>query len=109
MAQLAASCILPVIVSALGRPDLTVTTIAVTIGILLLWLWALLGTPGHLAAGVALIVVPGALAFGLSGSVLTATAGLATGAILTASAIVGFRALASGRLGTPGRPARNPG
>jgi hypothetical protein len=101
--QLAASCALPVIVSAAGRADLTVATVAVTIGILLLWLRARLATPGHLTAGILLIAVPGALAFTLTGGVLTATAGLATAAILTGSAITSFRALASGALGTPAR------
>src|SRR6266536_3284007 len=60
--QLAASCALPVIVSAAGRADLTVPAIAVTIGLLLLWLRARLTTPGHLTAGILLITVPGALA-----------------------------------------------
>src|SRR6266700_2700378 len=92
VAQLAASCALPFLVSALGRADLTITTIAVTIGILLLWLWARLATPGHLAAGVLLIVVPGGLA---------AAAGLTTAAILTGSALAGFRALTSRALGSP--------
>jgi len=101
VAQLAASCALPFLVSALGRADLTITTIAVTIGILLLWLWARLATPGHLAAGVLLIVVPGGLAFALTGSTLVATAGLTTAAILTGSALAGFRALTSGALGSP--------
>jgi hypothetical protein len=85
-AQLAASCALPV-------------TIAVTIGVLLLWLWARLRTPGHLTAGILLIVVPSGLALALAGNTLTAAAGLATAVILTASAITGFRALASGTLG----------
>jgi len=104
VAQLAASCALPFIVAALGRPDLTVTTIAVTIGILLLWLRATLRSAGHLAAGILLIVVPTALALALTGSALTAAAGLATAAILGSSAITGFRALASGTLRNP--PAR---
>jgi hypothetical protein len=96
--QLAASCALPVIVSAAGRADLTVATVAVTIGILLLWLRAKLATPGHLTAGILLIAVPGALAFALTGDMLTATTGLATAAILIGSAITGFHALASGAL-----------
>jgi hypothetical protein len=100
-AQLAASCTLPVIVSAAGRPDLTITTVAITIGILLLWLRARLATPGHLAAGLLLIAVPGGLALILTGSALTAAAGLATAAILTATAITGFRALATGALDRP--------
>jgi hypothetical protein len=99
--QLAASCALPVIVSAAGRADLTVSTVAVTIGLLLLWLRARLATPGHLIAGILLIAVPGALALTLTGNALTATAGLATAAILVGSAITGFHALASGALGIP--------
>jgi len=98
--QLAASCVLPVAVSAAGHADLTVPTIAITIGILLLWLRARLTTPGHLTAGILLIAVPGALALALTGTTLTAAAGLTTAAILTGSATVGFRALASGALGT---------
>jgi hypothetical protein len=101
-AQLAASCILPVIVTAVGRPDLTITTVAITIGILLLWLRATLATPGHLTAGILLIAVPGALALVLAGNALTAAAGLATAAILTASAITAFRALATGAPGRQG-------
>lgn len=97
--QLAASGALPVITSAAGRSDLTVTTIAVTIGLLLLWLWARLRTTGHLAAGILLIAVPGALALALTGNTLSAATALATAVILTASAVAGFRALASGTLG----------
>jgi hypothetical protein len=100
-AQLAASCALPIIVSAAGRADLTVPAIAVTIGILLLWLRARLTTPGHLAAGILLIAVPGALALTLTGNTLTAAAGLATAAILAGTAITGFRALTTGALATP--------
>jgi hypothetical protein len=99
--QLAASCALPFLVSAAGHPDLTAPTIAITIGILLLWLRARLTTPGHLAAGVLLIVVPGALALTLTGNTLTAAAGLASAAILIGSGLTGFRALTSGALGTP--------
>jgi hypothetical protein len=97
--QLAAIGALPVIVSAAGRPGLTVTTVAVTIGLLLLWLWARLRTPGHLAVGILLIAVADDLALGLAGSTLTATAGLVIAVILTASAVTGFRALAGGTLG----------
>jgi hypothetical protein len=93
LAQLAASFALPVVVSVLGRPDLIVGTVSVTIGILLLWLHARLGTPGHLVAGVLLIVVPVGLAAVLAGNALTAATGLATGAVLTGSAIVGVRSL----------------
>jgi len=94
IAQLAVSCALPLLLAALGRPDLTVAAISVTIGMLLLWLRAQLGTTGHLAAGILLIVVPITLAVALTGSALTAAAGLVTGAILAGSAIAGFRWLA---------------
>jgi len=100
-AQLAVSGVLPVAVAAASRPDLTVTTVAATIGALLLWLWARLRTPGHLTAGILLIAVPSGLALALTGSTLTAAAGLTTAAILTASAITGFRALSRGELGVP--------
>ena len=100
VAQLVVSCALPFVVSALGRPDLTVTSIAITIGLLLLWLRLRLASAGHLTAGVLLIVVPGGLALALSGSALIASTGLATAVILTGGAIAGFRALASGRLGS---------
>ena len=97
--QLAASVALPVIVAAAGRSDLTVTTVAITIGLLLLWLWARLRTVGHLTAGILLIAIPVALALALAGNTLTAAAGLTTAVILTASAITSFRALAGGALG----------
>jgi hypothetical protein len=99
--QLAASFALPFIVTAAGRPDLTVTMVAVTIGVLLLWLRAQLATPGHLVAGLLLIAIPGGLALVLTGNSLTAAAGLATAAILVATAVTAFRALAGGELGSP--------
>ena len=105
IAQLAASCALPFLVAALGRPDLTVASISVTIGMLLLWLRARLGTPGHLTAGVLLIVVPAGLALALTGSALTASTGLVTGAILAGSAFAGFRWLTQASTRPP-RPAR---
>jgi hypothetical protein len=96
LAQLAASSGLPAAVAALGRPDLIAGTVSVTIGIMLLWLRARLGTPGHLAAGVLLMmIVPAGLAAALAGNALTAATGLATGAILLGSAITGVRWLAS--------------
>jgi len=91
--QLAASVALPFVVIAAGRPDLIVTTVAVTIGLLLLWLRAKLATPGHLMAGLLLVVVPVGLAMALAGNSLTATAGLGTGTILLGSGAVGIYAL----------------
>lgn len=105
LVQLAASFALPVVVAALGRPDLIVGTVSVTIGILLLWLRSRLGTPGHLLAGVLLIVVPVGLAAALAGNALTAATGLATAAILLGSAVVGVRSLApAGSLDASGSP-----
>jgi hypothetical protein len=95
VAQLAVSCALPFLVGALGRPDLTAPAIAITIGILLLWLRAKVGSTGHLIAGILLIAVPAALALALTGATLTAAAGLATAAILAGSACAGFRWLAT--------------
>jgi hypothetical protein len=94
--QLAASIALPVLLTQLGRPDLAVAAVSVTIGVLLLWLWARLRTAGHLLAGALLVIVPAALALFLSGDALTAASGLAVAAILTASALVGVRFLTTG-------------
>jgi hypothetical protein len=100
-AQLAASCALPILLSVAGRPDLTVAAVAITIGVLLLWLWARLRTPGHLLAGSLLIVFPAGLALFLTGNTLTAVTALTTAVILTCSAVTGFRALADGELASP--------
>jgi hypothetical protein len=91
--QLAGSFVLPVVVSALGRPDLIMGAVSVTIGILLLWFRAKLGTPGHLVAGLLLLVVPVGLGFVLAGSLLAAATGFAVGVILFGSALVGLRSL----------------
>lgn len=91
--QLAASFVLPVVVSTLGRPDLIVGTVSMTIGILLLWFRAKLGTAGHLAAGILLLAVPVGLGLVLTGNPLAAATGLAVGVILVGSALVGLRSL----------------
>lgn len=91
--QLGASFGLPFVVIALGRPDLVVGTVSVTIGILLLWLRARLRTPGHLVAGVLLLVVPVGLALALGGNALTAATSLAVAAVLVGSAVVGLGSL----------------
>ncbi len=91
--QLGASFGLPFVVIALGRPDLVVGTVSVTIGMLLLWLRATLRTPGHLVAGVLLLVVPVGLALALAGNALTAASGLAVAAVLVGSAVVGLGSL----------------
>lgn len=94
--QLAASFALPFAAIAAGRPDLIVATVAVTIGLLLLWLRAVLRTPGHLVAGILLMFLPLILGLSIAGDPLTASAGLATGAILVGSAAVGIRSLNHG-------------
>ncbi|MGO8874939.1 MAG: hypothetical protein ACLQNG_04135 [Acidimicrobiales bacterium] len=91
--QLGASFGFPFVVIALGRPDLVVGTVSVTIGILLLWLRARLRTPGHLVAGALLLVVPVGLALALAGNALTAATALAVAAVLVGSAAVGLGSL----------------
>jgi hypothetical protein len=92
--QLIASFLLPVVVSALGRPDLIVGSVGVTIGLLLLWFHARLGTFGHLTAGLLLLIVPVGLALVFTGNSLTAATGLAVGAVLVGVAMVGLNSLA---------------
>lgn len=91
--QLVASFVLPVVVSTLGRPDLIVGAVSMTIGILLLWFRVKLGTVGHLAAGILLLVVPVGFGLVLDGNPLAAATGLAVGVILVGSALVGLRSL----------------
>jgi hypothetical protein len=92
--QVAASFAAPVAVIALGKPDLVVPSIAVTIGPLLLWLDYRLDIPRFRVVGGALIVAPILLALVVSGSSLSAVVGLGAGALLFATAVKGFRQLA---------------
>jgi hypothetical protein len=93
--QLAASFALPEIVMVLGRPDLVVGSVSVTIGILLLWLYVELKTPRGWVSGLLLLVIPVGLAFFLQGDNLTAATGLIVGAILLSSASEGVLSLLS--------------
>ncbi len=92
--ELIAAFVLPAIVIAVGRSDLTLPSIAITIGPLLLWLDHELATTRYRIVGWALTAGPVVLAIALSGTALVATTGLTAGALLLVSATSGFRALA---------------
>jgi hypothetical protein len=92
--QLVASFAAPFAVIVLGQPDLVVPSIAVTIGPLLLWLNHRLDIPRYRVAGWALTGAPALLALLLSGSALSAVVGISAGALLLATAVIGFRQLA---------------
>ena len=91
--QLAASFALPVVVSALGRPDLVLPVVVGTVGVLLLWFRRRLDVPRYGLVGVALSLGPVALAVALQGDALTASTGLVGGVILLATAALGLRDL----------------
>ena len=97
--QLVASFILPEVVIMLGRPDLIVGSVSVSIGALLLWLYAKLRTSGHLLMGILLVIVPIGLAIFLNGNALTALSGLTVGVMLVISALIGLRSLIDGKGG----------
>jgi len=92
--ELVAAFVFPAIVVAAGRPDLTLPSIAITIGPLLLWIGYQLHTTRYRVVGWALTVGPVVLALLLSGTALVVTTGLTAGALLLVSATSGFRALA---------------
>jgi len=92
--ELVAAFVLPVIVIVAGRSDLTLPSIAITIGPLLLWIDHALHTSQYRTVGWALTVGPIVLALGLSGSALVVTTGLTAGALLLFSAASGFSLLA---------------
>jgi hypothetical protein len=72
-----------------------VPSIVVTIGPLLLYLGSRLSIPRYRLAGWALILAPIVCALLFSGSALSAVIGLGAGALLFATAVVGFRQLAA--------------
>ena len=92
--ELVAAFVLPAIVIAAGRSDLTLPSIAITIGPLLLWIDHELATTRYRIVGWALTVGPIVLALALSGTALVVATGLTAGALLLVSATTGFRALA---------------
>jgi hypothetical protein len=104
--ELIAAFILPVIVSAAGRSDWVLPSIAITIGPLLLWLDHLVHIPRYRAIGWLLTIGPVVLVATMSGSSLAATTGIAAGIVLLATAAAGFRDLAG--LRPPGAPVPAP-
>jgi len=96
--ELVAAFVLPAIVIAAGRSDLTLPSIALTIGPLLLWIDHKLLTVQYRTVGWALTIGPIVLALTLSGTELVVTTGLTAGALLLFSAANGFSLLASNKL-----------
>lgn len=92
--ELVASFAFPAIVIAAGHPDLTLPSIAITIGPLLLWLDHRLDIPRYRPVGWALTIGPVVLALLLSGDALAATTGLTAGTLMLITAVIGFRQLA---------------
>ena len=92
--ELVASFAFPAIVIAVGHADLTLPSIAITIGPLLLWLDHRLAIPRYRPVGWALTIGPVALALVLSGDALAATTGLTAGVLMLTTAVAGFRQLA---------------
>ena len=92
--ELVASFAFPAIVIAAGHADLTLPSIAITIGPLLLWLDHRLDIPLYRPVGWALTIGPVLLAIVLSGDTLAATTGLSAGVLMIATATFGFHQLA---------------
>ena len=92
--QLAASCVLPFVLIAAGHPGWVLPSIAITIGLLLLWVDHEVDLPRNRPVGLALIAGPVILAATMSGPALAATTGLAAGVLLLGSAAAGFHDLA---------------
>jgi hypothetical protein len=92
--ELVASFAFPAIVIAAGHADMTLPSIAITIGPLLLWLDYRLDIPLYRPVGWALTIGPVVLAILLSGDTLAATTGLSAGVLMIATAIFGFHQLA---------------
>ena len=101
--QLAASCLLPVAVTAAGRPGWVLPSIVITIGPLLLWLGHAVGIRRLRLVGWAMTGGPVILVAAVPGPALAVTTGFAAGALLLGTAAAGFRDLAALR---PARPSR---
>lgn len=95
--ELAAAFVLPVVVTAAGRPGWVLPSIVITIGPLLLWLDQLVGVPRYRLAGWGLTAGPVVLVATLSGRTLAVTTGIAAGVLLLGIAVAGFRDLARTR------------
>ena len=92
--ELAAAFVLPVVVTAAGRPGWVVPSIVITIGPLLLWLDHVVGIPRYRPVGWVLTAGPVVLVAVLSGRALAVTTGIAAGVLLLGTAVAGFRDLA---------------
>ncbi len=91
--ELVAAFVLPVVVSAAGRSDWVLPSIAITIGPLLLWLDHEVWIPRLRLVGWVLTIGPLVLIATMSGSSLAATTGIAAGAILLGTSAAGFHDL----------------
>jgi hypothetical protein len=101
--QLAASFVLPVIVTAAGHPGWVLQSIVITIGPLLLRLDHVAGIPRLRPVGWAMIAGPVILVAAMSGPALAVTTGIAAGVLLLGTAAAGFHDLANLRpVGPPG-------
>jgi hypothetical protein len=103
--QLAASFVLPVIVTAVGHPGWVLPSIVITIGPLLLWLDHVAGIPRLRLVGWAMIAGPVILVATMSGPALPVTTGIAAGVLLLGTAAAGFHDLAHLRAAGPPDPA----
>jgi hypothetical protein len=104
--QLAASFVLPVIVTMAGHPGWVLPSIVITIGLLLLWLDHVVDIPRLRPVGWAMIAGPVILVATMSGPALAVTTGIAAGVLLLITAAAGFRDLAALRPARPSRLAR---
>jgi len=104
--QLAASFVLPVIVTMAGHPGWVLPSIVITIGLLLLWLDQVVDIPRLRPVGWAMIAGPVILVATMSGPALAVTTGIAAGVLLLITAAAGFRDLAALRPARPSRLAR---
>ena len=107
--QLAVTFVLPVILIAAGYPGWVLPSIAITIGMLELWIGHEVHIPRLRLLGWALIAGPVILAATMSGPALAATTGLGAGVLLLGSAAAGFHDLAGlRRAGQPGAARPHP-
>ena len=97
MIELVAAFALPVLVSAAGHSDWVLPSIAITIGPLLLYLDYRVDVPRYRPVGWLLTIGPVILVATMSGTVLVATTGIASGVLLLGTAAAGFRDLAGVR------------